>query len=513
MAAGLCHASREAIEPGDCLVIVLSTTPMEGRPGTGFTIGDGTLVVTPYHVAAEASQEGEHRMLGVIKVVSPYLGQCCYAEIVALSERRDLILLKVPWAGHPAFELATNQELLQATDLEVVGILPIISAIPPESTRPFPPSLIAERNVLEIDFVAVRQQIPRFVSLAGRGQMGPGWSGAPMIIPETLKAAGCFVRLNKSVRSGELTSQGPALAQAKRLAKEGHQSESLTASEPILPRAADGYAVTRLFLQANKLLVRDDYAEASAKAEELLTLRPESPVLRVLAAQLQEEQDNSERAEAHYQTALGFDPKAPMPRMMYGQFLLDRDPDKGLEILGGLWGNVRMRPWLILVMWNVLSERPLDENGLQRLQEALAVEPANAYLWFNLGGAQIQLGPEDEGFRSMIRAVELLPERGSLRGHLARLLEKNGRLDEAEEHFRSLLPIEPENPVVHFWLARFLLRHRPEARAEALRVAQRALALQPRGGLPRNEIERLIEEIRAMDSHDETSVNKNPLDR
>jgi tetratricopeptide (TPR) repeat protein len=134
------------------------------------------------------------------------------------------------------------------------------------------------------------------------------------------------------------------------------------------------------------------------------------------------------------------------------------------------------------------------------------VEPDNAYLWFNLGGAQIQSGREEQGFDALRRAVELLPERGSLRGHLARLLEQSGRLDEAEEHFRRLLLIEPENPVVYFWLARFLFRHRPDAQAEALRLAQQALALPPRGGLPREEIEKLINQIQSLDSPDDTPV-------
>ncbi len=513
LSACLCHASARATTPEDCLAIILTTTPTAGQPGTGFFIGDGTLVVTAYHVVAEASEVGDHRMLGAIKVVSPYLGQCSYAEIVAVDQQQDLIVLKVPWAGHPAFELATDRELLCAANLEAIGIVPIVSAIPAESTLPFPPSFIAERNILEVDFVAVRQQDPRFISLAGRGQLGPGWSGTPMIIPGTLKAAGCFVRLSKSVGDGLLASQGPALAQARRLARENNQCQSLTASGPVLTKATDGYQATRLLLEAHKLLVRDEYEAASEKAEALLTLRPESPTLRVLAAQLQEAQGNSEQAENHYQAALRLDPKSPMLQMMHGQFLLDRDPNKGLAVLESLWDREQMRPWLILIMWNVLSERPIEEHGLNRLQDALTVESDNAYLWFNLGAAQMQLGQKDEGFDSMIRAVELFPERGSLRGHLARLLENDGQLDEAEEHFRLLLQIEPKNPVVYFWLARFLARHRPAAKNEAMEIAQQALALQPGHGLPREEIEQLIEQIQSVDSNDETPASLTPSNR
>ncbi len=498
-----CSASEE-IAPEDCLAIVLSTTPTSGRPGVGFLIGDGTLVVTAYHVVAEASEVGDHRMLGAIKVVSPYLGECSYTEIVAVSEQEDLIVLKVPWAGHPAFELASNRELFDAANLEALGIVPIVSAIPSESMLPFPPTFIAERNVLEVDFVAIRRNEPRFISLAGRGQLGPGWSGAPMIIPGTLKAAGCFVRLNRSASDGRMSSRGPALAHIKRLVR---RNTSLRTAETTLEKASDGYQVTRLLLEAHKLLVRDEYEAAAEKANTLLMLRPESPIFHVLAAQIQEAKGNRERAGAHYDTALKFDSRTAMLQMMHGQFLLDDDADQGLDILEGLWEHGRMRPWLVLIMWNVLSERPIEEDCLERLQEALEVEPKNAYLWFNLGAGQIQAGRKDEGFAAMTRAVDLYPERGPLRGNLARLLESEERLDEAELHFRTLLSIEPENPVVYFWLARFLAGHRPVARAEAMEIAQKALALQPGSKLPRREIEKLIGRIQSLPSERSDSAN------
>jgi len=501
-------SAAEEIAAEDCLAIVLSTTPTAGRPGVGFFIGNGTLVVTAYHVVAEASEVGDHRMLGAIKVVSPYLGECSYTEIVAVSEQEDLIVLKVPWVGHPAFELAGNRELLDTANLEALGIVPIVSAIPSESMLPFPPSFIAERNVLEVDFVAIRRNEPRFISLAGRGQLGPGWSGAPMIIPGTLRAAGCFVRLNRSVSDGRMSSRGPALAQIRRLVRQNHQSTSLRATETTLAKASDGYQVTRLLLEAHKLLVRDEYEAAVEKANTLLMLRPKSSVFHVLAAQIQEAKGNREQARTHYNTALKFDSQTPMLQMMHGQFLLDDDADQGLDILKGLWEHERMRPWLILIMWNILSERPIEEDCLERLQQALEVEPQNAYLWFNLGAGQIQAGRLDEGFASMTRAVDLYPERGPLRGNLARLLENQGRLDEAELHFRTLPSIEPENPVVYFWLARFLARHRPAARAEAMDIAQKALAIQPGSKLPRREIEKLIGKIQSL--HSEQGDSPNP---
>jgi predicted Zn-dependent protease len=78
------------------------------------------------------------------------------------------------------------------------------------------------------------------------------------------------------------------------------------------------------------------------------------------------------------------------------------------------------------------------------------------------------------------------------------LLEQTGRFDEAEKHFRELLKIEPDNPVVHVWLARFLAEHRPEAKNEALKEARIALDLPPGKGLPKQRIEQIIHELESQ---------------
>ena len=83
------------------------------------------------------------------------------------------------------------------------------------------------------------------------------------------------------------------------------------------------------------------------------------------------------------------------------------------------------------------------------------------------------------------------------RGQLARILEKAGRLDEAEKHFRELLIVEPNNPVVHLWLARFLDKHRPDAVDKALKEAKIALELPRRKSLPREKIEQVIWELQS----------------
>jgi len=86
-----------ATRPEDSLVVVTSSTPMGKRAGNAFVIGDGTLVVTAWHLVFEESEQGEHQMPGLVSLVSPYLGQACYGEILAADEELDLAVLKAAW--------------------------------------------------------------------------------------------------------------------------------------------------------------------------------------------------------------------------------------------------------------------------------------------------------------------------------------------------------------------------------------------------------------------------------
>ena len=163
-----------------------------------------------------------------------------------------------------------------------------------------------------------------------------------------------------------------------------------------------------------------------------------------------------------------------------------------------MWYVDELKPAVALLMFNILVERSQFQRVGELLNEALKINPKNAYLWMSLGGCQYKSDKFDEAIASYTKAVELLPERGPFRGQLAHLLEQADRLDEAEKHFRELLNIEPDNPVVHLWLAKFLGKHRPEAMDEALKEAQTALELPPRKGLPRKMIEQIIQELQSQ---------------
>jgi len=486
-----------SINPRDALVLVITRSFMGRRAGNGFVIGDGTLVVTAHHLVFEKSEHGRHEMSGLVFVASPYLGDECEARIVAADEELDLAVLEIPWKGHPALRLVDEPGLLSAERLVVTGIPETIRSIGPGAHEPLLESLDGQTEELTVDFVAVRRQIPRFISLSGIGQLGDGWSGSPMLLPDSDIAAGCFTALQ--TEGGErVGSRGPAVTQVRRLLKQSSREQSLVPSDSNLPRCKDGRDAFILLAQAYHHFVNDQYGWASDRIEKFIRLRPESSFGYTQSATIAEKQGRFDLAEQQFQKALELNPEGMGSRFYYAQFLSSRRPDEALEILQGMWHVDEFKPAVALLMFNILVERNQFQRAGELPNEALKLNPGNAYLWVSLGGCQYKSGKLDEAIANYSKAVELLPGTGPFRGQLARILEKAGRLDEAEKHFRELLNIEPNNPVVHLWLAQFLATYRPEAKDEALKEAQKALELPPRKGLPREKIEQIVQEIQSQ---------------
>jgi predicted Zn-dependent protease len=339
-----------------------------------------------------------------------------------------------------------------------------------------------QHDNLAVDFVAVRQRMPRFISLTGFGQLGDGWSGSPMLLAGTPKAAGCFTRLYWTEGQKFRSGQGPAITQVKHLLANAGKAKSLHPMEPVLTKPKDGTDVFLTFLQAYNYYTAEKYESASEQIQSVVHVRPGSAFAYALAANIDENSGKYEQAEENYQKALKLNPKGHELNIVYAQFLSTRQPDKALKILKKIWTSDKLKSLVALLMFNILFERGEIQRCSDLLNEALKVNPNNAYLRFNLGTCQLRLGKTNDAITSIAKAVDLLPERGPFRGQLAGTLEKIGKLDEAEKHFRELLTIEPDNPVV---------------KEEALKEAQVALELPAKGGLSKQTIEQFIRDLRS----------------
>jgi tetratricopeptide (TPR) repeat protein len=501
-AFGASGASAAGVAPEAALVVVTSRSFGAAGAGNGFVVGDGTLVVTCDHIVTERSRLGAHRMEVFVGVFSPYLGEACDARIVARDEALDLAVVEVPWRGHPALCLADANGVLAARRARVIGLYGAVHRLGDWDARPPEAETFqADAEERPVAFIGVRKAQPRLVALDGIGQLGHGWSGAPMLLPGTSVAIGCFASIGKAqVRPNVVRDEGhgAAVSQVPALVGEALRTR-LVGGGPIYRKSPeDAREICELALRAHDAVQREQYALALESARAFAQRRPDSAFAHTMLAYASEHMGQVEAAREQYLRARQLDPNNLHTQLLTAQFLgAYGEPNAALEILEPLWRSGRAHDLTGIALVNLFSARKEWAHCLETIEEAIKSNPQNAYLRQQMGVCRMQLQDPQAALEPLTRAVELFPERWPFRGSLAQLLEKTGALDEAEKHFRKLLEVEPENPVVYYWLAEFLGKHRPALRDEAVRMVEKALTLPPRKDLPREEIEKLVDRIRA----------------
>jgi tetratricopeptide (TPR) repeat protein len=487
-----------SVQARDAVVLVFSRSLRGSGLGNGFAIGDGSLIVTAHHIVFSDSSAGGHLMLDPVTILSPYLGEAVHGEVIAADEDLDLAVLKVPWKGHPSLELASDHEIIKTESLKTIRLAYAEEAgfaAPNQSLNASGPF---ESDTIPVDIVGVRDRVPRFVQLVRAGRLKRGWSGAPMILPDSAKVAACFTNLSMTTAEGlkakspkpsqKSRARGPALSQLKRLlGAHGYASVQARTPIPSTEHAPDLNAMQafQAACKASALQRPGLYAQVLEPAQAFIELRPGSPMGYEYMAFALERMDRKDEAKVFYEQALKHEPVSAALQLYYSQFLSEMgQADRAMGILEGLKNRGVLEDCVCIGMVNILGEQGRLERCIQLLDERLTRNPRNAYLWQQKAGCLAQTqGLGIKVAECFEKAVALRPEIGPLRGNLAHLLKQIGELERAEFHYRELLDIEPDNPVVYVWLARFLVEHRPTAKPEALKYAEKALRLpaNPRG--------------------------------
>jgi predicted TPR repeat methyltransferase len=110
------------------------------------------------------------------------------------------------------------------------------------------------------------------------------------------------------------------------------------------------------------------------------------------------------------------------------------------------------------------------------LERAVALCPGHPAAWLNLGITRMRVSATD-GEECFRKVLEIDPSNAAARGNLATVLEKTGRLGEAEHELRVLLRDNPRDTVALGWLAR-VARLRGQFATE-VRALKALLGLEP----------------------------------
>jgi cytochrome c-type biogenesis protein CcmH/NrfG len=204
--------------------------------------------------------------------------------------------------------------------------------------------------------------------------------------------------------------------------------------------------------QAAARLLRLGQAEDAARLAELtVRLLPDDPRGWLLLAEAQLRSNRISKAQDSLQQAKRLDPNNP-----------------------GIWfaeGSLALR-----------NNKPSE--ALNLLRHGLGLDPKNSGAYFDVGNAQVMLGNYGEALASFEKASALRADFWEAVNNQGLVLFESGRTQEAIGRWRRVLRIKPDAAETILALASGLFASAPQDKSEALKLAERALSLDPNYVLP-----------------------------
>jgi len=397
--------TAETSRPEDALVLVTSRVFGTSRMGHGFAAGDGTRIVTSSPAVFDQAPGGQHRLVGCITVASPYLGVVADANLLAFDMYRSLVVLEVPWRGHPSLKLAGDASIADAGRAVLVGMPQVLAAVRTGQWDRLEGDVPFERILAPVDYVALRRGIPHVLRVMPTESIGADWSGAPILTAQRREAAAVLSTLSLRDR----TADGPVLNRARSLLTGSPESENA-------PPVRDAHEAFLLCLRLSRSLRTRQYEQAASQAGRLMALRPDCFYGYLEAAEAAEGLGRPQEAEQLHQRALALAPDSMTASLSYAVFLEHQDRlDEAMRILERLWQHSDKRPYLSGYVYAVLEKKQQYGRCIEFIEEALNIEPNNAYAWIDLGNCRSALGQYGPAAEAFGKAAQLRPQENSAR--------------------------------------------------------------------------------------------------
>jgi S1-C subfamily serine protease len=201
LAADRAHADNAAtIERVKASVVAVGTfertrTPQFQFLGTGFAVGDGTLIATNAHVLPKVLDPAQREILAIMIPAPPREGkeQAQGREVkqVAVDPASDLALLKVQGAAFPALKIGDSDSAKEGQDILFTGF-PIGAVLGPYPAThrgiisAITPIAIAQARAGDLDPQTIRRLASGAFSVFQLDATAyPGNSGSPVYDPAT----------------------------------------------------------------------------------------------------------------------------------------------------------------------------------------------------------------------------------------------------------------------------------------------------------------------------------------
>lgn len=117
------------------------------------------------------------------------------------------------------------------------------------------------------------------------------------------------------------------------------------------------------------------------------------------------------------------------------------------------------------------------QEAAASLREAVRLNPRQAQGWFLLGAVLGDSSQFDDAIACSVRSLQLEPSNAGAHQNIAQCHKHEGRLSDAQKHFRESLRLNPENADAHRGLEAVL--HDMDRHSEAIACYREALRLDP----------------------------------
>jgi tetratricopeptide (TPR) repeat protein len=467
----------------DTVVSIFVSTLLSNGRGSGFPVGDGSWVVTCYHVVTQ--HVGEEKLLPVenVLVLSPWSGEVSKARVVATDPKADLALLKLERGRLPVLPVASatafNPEKV-ADDRErytIVGFGQTSAEIEKK------PKIQGGTDLVEL--LAAAEKAERQVLLFAPTQgAGPGWSGGPVVNGRN-QVVGVFRALVAQPQAKDVWYPLATGAEPLRTLLKANGVSQGPGAEPLPARPAHADA---LFQREFRALVwgmarQWDEVETERRAE--LLLRPGNPIAYMGLSLALLGQNRLEEALKAADTALELDPKRPGALFQKAMILQRMKRLTDAEVC--MREAVEMEPDAAerrITLGALLATQGKTGEAIPVLQRAAELTPNHPIAHWRLGLCLQTDGKLEEAIAALRRAVALAEPIGPLsviRADLAEALSKAGKSEEAERELRDLAR-SAEDPSIQYQLAALLASRQKSP--EALAAVRKCLTLLERNADP-----------------------------
>jgi tetratricopeptide (TPR) repeat protein len=455
--------AQQLIEPNeavhgfspDAFVLLGSIHPKSKQyafrsPAIGFVVGDGSLILTAAHCVEAHQTNGKNQVPLEQYVISPYYGDLFSYDVVAIDHDSDLAILKPTWKTHPALRLGTAQDLKDASEVYVCG------------KRMYDTDLLAQKEaslLIRPDwFFRVRMEelaiwkgargseASNEILLKSARYVLPGWSGSAFICSDGGSVVGLLTRHDERKAYGVTTSHlamGCSIHSVQTLLEQSNVELAARANPPSHEPIAEAKTCLALLLEKYKGKDTLNPNKIQEQLQQFCALRPNSVVGQRLLGYLAEDPNTNRRRiirEQAFLRAMHIDPTDAHSFAAYGLFLRNRgDYDQALK---QIHKALSLDPNDMLALEN-LCKMPNHVSADERLAAAyklIGYDPNSPLFHHNVSDALYQLSRYPEAFNSGLQAHQLDPN-GPYQRALGNACAKLGRLDEAQEHLRSMTDI------------------------------------------------------------------------